>query len=129
MHTSSRGEEIEIFPNRILGAKTVEKLLNKITDIKGIEGILLQGSRIKTDAKDKIVVKGSEIELSLAVGRLIIGAKDVDAVIDKLRDICDQNLPFGYSIRTGKFTKNYPTLHDFKVLDLRLMNKIWEGEE
>jgi len=129
MHTSPRGEEIEIFPNRILGAKTVEKLLNEIADIKGIEGVLLQGLRVKTDVKDKIVVKDSEMELSLAVGRLIIGVKNIDAVIDKLKDICDRNLPFGYSIRIGKFTKDYPTLHDFKVLDLRLMREIWEDEE
>lgn len=121
-------EEIEIFPNRILGAKTAEKLLSRIYEIEGVEGVLIQGPRVKSDAKEKIVVKGEELELSVAVSRLILRSKDADKVSEKLKEVCDSLLPFGYSLRIGKFTKDYPTLHDYKLAYIMQMREN-EGDE
>lgn len=121
-------EEIELFPNRILGAKTAEKLLNKIFEIEGVEGVLIQGPRVKSDLREKIVVKGEERELSVAVSRLILRSKDVDRVLEKLKEVCENLLPFGYSIRIGKFTKDYPTLHDYKLAYIMQMRES-EGDE
>ncbi|MDK2794867.1 MAG: methyl-coenzyme reductase subunit [Archaeoglobaceae archaeon] len=108
-------EDIEIFPNRILGAKTAERLFEKISGIEGVEGLIIQGPRIKSDVREKIKFKGKEMELSVAVSRIILRSRDADKVVEKLREICNDLLPFGYSIRIGKFTKDYPTLHDYKL--------------
>lgn len=122
-------EEIEILPNRLLGAKTAEKLFSNILDIGGVEGILIQGPRVKSDAREKITVKGKEFELSVAISRIILQAKDADKILEELKKICENLMPFGYSIRIGKFTKDYPTLHDYKVAYIMQMRERGEDEE
>ncbi len=122
-------EEIEIFPYRIMGAKTVESLLNEISNLEGIEGVFIHGPSVKSDVREKIVVKGEEAELRVAPSRLIIRVKDADLVMDKLKAICDQILTYGYSIRTGKFTRDQPTLHDYKVLYIMQLRESREDEE
>lgn len=123
-------EDIEIFPNRILGAKTAERLFEKLSGIEGIEGLIIQGPRVKSDAREKITFKGKEMELSVAVSRIILRSKNADKVAEKLREICDDLLPFGYSIRIGKFTKDYPTLHDYKLAYImQLRDNRGEGDE
>ncbi|MEM0301705.1 MAG: methyl-coenzyme M reductase operon protein D [Archaeoglobaceae archaeon] len=122
-------EEVEIFPYRLLGTKTAETLLSKISEIEEVEGVLIQGPRVKSDVKEKIVIKGEEMELSVAISRLILRAKDPDKVVDKLNEICKNLLPFGYSIRIGKFTKDQPTLHDYKMAYIMQMRESREDEE
>lgn len=123
-------EEVEIFPFRILGAKTTEKLLGRISEIEEVEGVIIQGPRVKSDAKEKIVVKGEEMELSVAVSRLILRSKNAEKLVEKLEAVCKELLPFGYSIRIGKFTKDYPTLHDYKVAYImQLRESREEGDE
>ncbi|MEG9195344.1 MAG: hypothetical protein DSO01_06500 [Archaeoglobi archaeon] len=123
-------EDIEIFPNRILGAKTAERLLDRISEIEDVEGFIIQGPRVKSDAREKIVFKGKEMELSVAVSRIILKSKNADRVVEKIHDICRELMPFGYSIRIGKFTKDYPTLHDYKVAYImQLRESREEGDE
>jgi methyl-coenzyme M reductase subunit D len=123
-------EDIEIFPNRILGAKTAERLLDRISEIEDVEGFIIQGPRVKSDAREKIAFKGKEMELSVAVSRIILKSKNADRVVEKIHDICRELLPFGYSIRIGKFTKDYPTLHDYKVAYImQLRESREEGDE
>ncbi len=122
-------EDIEIFPNRILGAKTAERLLDRISEIEGVEGFIVQGPRVKSDAREKIVFKGKEMELSVAVSRIILRSNNADRVVERLHDICKELLPFGYSIRIGKFTRDYPTLHDYKVAYIMQLREPDEGDE
>lgn len=123
-------EDIEIFPNRILGAKTAERLLDRISEIEDVDGFIIQGPRVKSDAREKIVFKGKEMELSVAVSRIILKSKNADRVVEKIHDICRELMPFGYSIRIGKFTKDYPTLHDYKVAYImQLRESREEGDE
>ncbi len=122
-------EDIEIFPNRILGAKTTERLLDRILELEGVEGFIIQGPRVKSDAREKIVFKGKEMELSVAVSRIILRSKNADKVVERLHEICRDLLPFGYSIRIGKFTKDYPTLHDYKVAYIMQLREQNEGDE
>jgi methyl-coenzyme M reductase subunit D len=122
-------EEIEILPNRILGAKTTERLLDRVSGIEGVEGFILQGPRVKSDVREKIVFKDREMELSVAVSRIILRSKNADKVVERLHEICRDLLPFGYSIRIGKFTKDYPTLHDYKVAYIMQLRQRDEGDE
>jgi methyl-coenzyme M reductase subunit D len=70
------------------------------------------------------------MELSVAVSRIILKSKNADRVVEKIHDICRELMPFGYSIRIGKFTKDYPTLHDYKVAYImQLRESREEGDE
>lgn len=121
------GRDIEIFPNRILSTATSEKLLNAIMELDHIEQVVVQGPSVSRKVREQMEVCGRRVELKVAVGRIIVRAtKDPEILMEKLKKICDELLPFGYSIRRGKFLREEPTIHDYIVQYLSAATKKWE---
>ncbi|MGL6297805.1 MAG: methyl-coenzyme M reductase operon protein D [Methanobacteriaceae archaeon] len=112
--------DIEIFPHRILGADTTEKLLNEIENLDGVVRTVLQGPRLppeddsvpaKYRDRRKITVKGKEIDLKVKTGRIFIEINN-ESVIDEVRTICESFLTFGFDINMGKYIRSEKTVTD-----------------
>ncbi len=93
--------EIEIMPRRLMPSKKAEDFANLLKDIGMILEVLFQ----------KHYYSGG----GYMVGRLvlIIGAAPPTEVIEKIRPLCEQVMPYGYDIRIGRFTKPKPTVKDY----------------
>lgn len=112
--------DIEIFPHRILGADTTEKLLNGVESIDGVKRTVIQGPRLppedpnddpKYTDRRKITVNGKEIELKVKTGRIFVELSD-ESIIDKIKEICESILPFGFDINIGKYIRTQKTVTD-----------------
>lgn len=107
--------DIEIFPHRLLSSETTEKLLNDLNAVEGIKKIVLQGQRLPPEEmnpeRQKIVVKGEEIDLQVKTGRVLMEIDD-EETIDEIRDICEKYLHFGYEIHVGTFIRKEKTVTD-----------------
>lgn len=112
--------ELEIFPHRVLGADTTEKLLNDIEDLETVKRTVIQGPKLspqdpnenpKYDDRRKITVNGKEIDLKVKTGRIFIEISDESARND-IEEICEIYLPFGFDINSGKFIRTQKTVSD-----------------
>ena len=101
--------DIEIFPHRILGADTTEKLLNEIESLDSVKRTVIQGPRLPPqDAIDRkygdrriIEVRGKEIELKVKTGRIFVELFD-ESGIDDIDVICNKYIMNGFDINTSK---------------------------
>ncbi|MCP8308056.1 MAG: methyl-coenzyme M reductase operon protein D [archaeon] len=126
--------EIEIFPKRLLSSDTLEELLNSIVQLRMCKSVILQGPRLpkhainaETGYEDlrRIKFGDREIELEVKVGRIIIQpieGVDLQDFLNKLKEICNKILPFGFFIKTGQFTKIRPTISDSIKESLKISN-------
>ncbi|MCP8309971.1 MAG: methyl-coenzyme M reductase operon protein D [Candidatus Methylarchaceae archaeon HK01B] len=119
--------EIEIFPKRLLSSDTVEEILKNLVRLESVKNVILQGPnlpkyvvvpsrehpmglKVETGHEDltKIKFGDGEIELKVKVGRIIIQPikdTDLDNLLQKLKDICNDFLPFGFDIRVNFYKK------------------------
>jgi methyl-coenzyme M reductase subunit D len=101
--------DIELFPHRILGTDTTEKLLNDLESLESVKRTVIQGPRLPPqDEIDRIygdrriiVVNGEEIELKVKTGRIFVELYD-ESGIDEIRVICDEHITTGFDINTSK---------------------------
>ena len=101
--------DIEIFPHRILGTDTTEKLLNDLESLESVKRTVIQGPRLPPqDEIDRlygdrrvIVVSGEEVELKVKTGRIFVELSD-ESGIDDIRSICDEHIDTGFDINTSK---------------------------
>ena len=102
--------DIEVFPHRILGADTTEKLLNGIESLDDVKRTVIHGPRIppQDDTLDPkyrdrrvIVINGTEVELKVRTGRVFVEIS-TESTIDKIEEICSECLPCGFDINTSK---------------------------
>ena len=101
--------DIEIFPHRILGTDTTEKLLNDLESLDSVKRTVIQGPRLPPqDEIDRlygdrrvIVVSGEEVELKVKTGRIFVELSD-ESDIDDIRSICDEHIDTGFDINTSK---------------------------
>jgi methyl-coenzyme M reductase operon protein D len=107
--------DIEIFPHRLLSADTTEKLLNDLETVEGIIKIVIQGQRLPSEDinpdRRKITIKGEEIDLQVKTGRVLMDIQD-EEIIDEVRAVCEENLPFGFNIHVGTFIRKQKTVTD-----------------
>ncbi|MHC1567271.1 MAG: methyl-coenzyme M reductase operon protein D [Candidatus Syntropharchaeia archaeon] len=101
--------EIVIIPDRLLGDRTVKRLLEAFQGIDGIYNIIIQGP---TYMPRKIRLGDQTIETSVKVGKIYMQIED-ESVIEKVDGICKDTFSFGYSIHVGQFTKTRPTVSDY----------------
>ncbi|HSV41983.1 MAG TPA: methyl-coenzyme M reductase operon protein D, partial [Methanomassiliicoccales archaeon] len=67
--------------------------------------------------RKKIKVKGADVELKLLVGRVFVEIEDieyVDGALAEIEGICNELLPFGFSLEVGRYSKFKPTVTDYK---------------
>ncbi|CDG65776.1 MAG: methyl-coenzyme reductase subunit [Methanobacterium sp.] len=107
--------DIEIFPHRLLSADTTEKLLNNLEGIEGVKRMVIQGQRLPQteDNPDRrvITILGEEIDLQVKTGRVLLEIED-ESVIEQVKSICEDQLPFGYNIHVGTFIRKQKTVTD-----------------
>ena len=101
--------DIEIFPHRILGTDTTEKVLNDLESLDSVKRTVIQGPRLPPqDEIDRIygdrriiVVNGEEVELKVKTGRIFVELYD-ESGIDEIRSICEEHIDTGFDINTSK---------------------------
>lgn len=123
--------EVLIFPARLLSAATTEKMLNRIYEVPNVRQVNLSGEGLPVVAgngpakgtpinhpeRKVITVKGREYELNLMVGRIFVEINDIDNLdqaLEDIKEVCNELLPFGYSIEVGRYSKFQPTITDYK---------------
>ena len=107
--------DIEIFPHRLLSADTTEKLLNDLEELDGVKRMVIQGQRLPEDENNPdrrvITILGEEVDLQVKTGRVLMEIER-EGVIDDVKDICEDILPFGYNIHVGTFIRKQKTVTD-----------------
>jgi len=112
--------DIEIFPHRVLGADTTEKLLNGIEGIDDVKRSVIQGPRLppedpnenpKYADRRQITVNGKVIDLKVKTGRVFVEISN-ESTIDEIREICNEHIPFGFDINIGKYIRTQKTVSD-----------------
>lgn len=108
--------DIEIFPHRYLSADTTENLLKDLDEIEGVKRMVLQGQRLpsaESGHPDRriITLKCQEIDLQVKTGRVLMEIEE-EAVIDEVRDVCENHLPFGFNIHVGTYIRKQKTVSD-----------------
>ena len=118
----SQVTDIEIFPHRLLGCETTEKLLIDLDGINAVNRIVLHGRRMSISETGEesrfITIKGEKIDLHVKTGRVLIEVKtteieDPDQFHDNIRVICARHLPFGFNITEGTFIRKQKTVTDW----------------
>ncbi|MBZ9570287.1 methyl-coenzyme M reductase operon protein D [Methanobrevibacter sp. TMH8] len=112
--------DIEVFPHRVLGADTTEKLLNGIEGLDDVKRTVIQGPRLppedpnenpKYADRRRITVNGKEVELKVKTGRIFVEISN-ESTIDEIKEICSEHLPFGFDINIGKYIRTQKTVSD-----------------
>lgn len=108
--------DIEIFPHRLLNIETAERLLNDLDGVDGIKRMIMHGPRLpqaREGHPDRrtIVVNGEEVEVQVKPGRILLEIES-EEVIDEIREVCEENIPFGYNIHMGHFIRKQKTVTD-----------------
>ncbi|MGC8935824.1 MAG: methyl-coenzyme M reductase operon protein D [Candidatus Methanomethylicaceae archaeon] len=93
--------EIEILPRRLMPSKKAEDFASLLKDTGMISEVLFQRHNYSGGG--------------YMVGRfvLILGVSTPEAVIEKIKPLCEQVMPYGYDIRIGRFIKPRPTVKDY----------------
>ncbi|MEN4017966.1 MAG: methyl-coenzyme M reductase operon protein D [Methanobacterium sp.] len=108
--------DIEIFPHRLLNVDTAERLLNSLDSIEGIKKMIIHGPRLPPakeghpDSKT-IVINGEEVKMQVKPGRILLEI-EAEEVIDSIKEVCEDELPFGYNIHIGQFIRKQKTVSD-----------------
>lgn len=122
--------EVRIFTNRLLSADTTEKVLNALLSVDHIRQMNTHGEylppKVKSGPNTGIDVNhperktirfgDQEILLTNMVGTFFIeleGDEFVDEAVDRIKEICDDVIPFGYTMDVGRYSKYKPTLTDY----------------
>ncbi|NYB52104.1 MAG: methyl-coenzyme M reductase operon protein D [Methanobacteriaceae archaeon] len=120
MGVEAQKTDIEIFPHRLLGCKTTEKLLTDLKDIDAVNRIVLHGRKMPPENGEEprfITIKGEKIDLHIKTGRVLIEittqeVEDPDEFHENVRNICRRHLPFGFNLTEGTFIRKQKTVSD-----------------
>jgi len=108
--------DIEIFPHRLLNVDTAERLLNDLDEVDGIKRMIIHGPRLppvregQSDRRN-MIINGEEVEVQVKPGRVLLEIESED-VIEDVKEICEDALPFGYNIHIGHFIRKQKTVTD-----------------
>ncbi|MCL1810732.1 MAG: methyl-coenzyme M reductase operon protein D [Methanomassiliicoccaceae archaeon] len=125
--------EVEIFSNALLGAETTEKVLNALDPIEHIRQINMTGESISKNlnsgpgkglpnnhSERKVIkVGGRDVELKYQVGAFYIeldveNQEMLDEAVEKIKAACEANMPRGFSLSVGRYSKYRKTLRDYR---------------
>jgi methyl-coenzyme M reductase subunit D len=125
--------EVEIFSNILLSAETTEKVLNALHSIENVRQINMTGESISKNlnsgpakglpnnhSERKVIkVGGRDVELRFVVGAFYIeldveNQEMLDEAVEKIRAACEANMPRGFSLTVGRYSKYRKTLRDYK---------------
>jgi len=125
--------EVEVFSHVLLSADTTEKVLNALDPIDHIRQINMTGESISKvlgsgpgkglpnnhSERKVIMVGGREVELKYQVGAFYIeldveNEEMLEEAVEKIRAACEANMPRGFDITVGRYSKYRKTLRDYK---------------
>ena len=102
--------DIEVFPYRVLGSDTTEKLLNDLESLEDVKRTVIQGPRFpKGEAtlppqyreRRVINVNGEDVVLQVKTARIFLEIT-LESTIDKVKQICEKHIPFGFDINQDR---------------------------
>ena len=102
--------DIEIFPHRILGSDTTEKLLNDLESIEDVRRTVIHGPRFpKTEEtlppqyreRRVITVNGEDVKLQVKTGRIFVELS-MESTIKEIEEVCKKNIPYGFDINQDR---------------------------
>jgi len=108
--------DIEIFPHRYLSSDTTENLLKDLDEIEGVKKMVIHSQKLpptESGHPDRriITIKGQKIDLQVKTGRILMEIEE-ESVIDELRNVCKNHLPFGFNINNGTYIRKQKTVSD-----------------
>lgn len=125
--------EVRIMTNRLLSAKTTEKVLNALDVIEHIRQINMSGESLpktinsgpakgeENNHSERCLIKvgGKDVELRCEVGAfyielLVDDADMLEAVVEKIKKACDATISDGYTYDIGRYSKYKPSLNDYR---------------
>ncbi len=132
--------DVKIFPYRRLKPETTEKILNSIMEYDGILRVMMngnsipkvvgygpaKGTQVNHEDRKVIKVKSDSVELRVSVGELILTVKyeNLDLFLEKLQNLLEDTLSFGFEVSTGIFTKTNITVSDYLKVGYGIDNNI-----
>lgn len=101
--------DIEIFPYRVLGSDTTEKLLNEIESLDDVKRTVIHGPRFPDEEsvppqyreRRVITVNGEPIVLKVKTGRIFIEIT-MESTIDQIKEICEKHITHGFDINQSR---------------------------
>ena len=102
--------DIEVFPYRVLGSDTTEKLLNDLESLEDVKRTVIQGPRFpKGEAtlppqyreRRVITVNGEKVVLQVKTARIFLEIT-MESTIDDVKQICEEHIPFGFDINQDR---------------------------
>lgn len=102
--------DIEIFPHRVLGSDTTEKLLNDLESLEDVKRTVIHGPRFpkgeatlpeKYRERRVITVNGEDVVLQVKTARIFIELT-LESTIDEIEEICKKHIPYGFDINQDR---------------------------
>ena len=102
--------DIEVFPYRVLGSDTTEKLLNDLESLEDVKRTVIQGPRFpKGEAtlppqyreRRVINVNGEDVVLQVKTARIFLEIT-MESTIDDVKQICETHIPFCFDINQDR---------------------------
>ena len=127
--------DIEIFPHRVLGSDTTEKLLNDLEAIDDVKRTVIHGPRFpKTEEtlppqyreRRVITVNGEDLALQVKTGRIFVELS-MESTIKEIEEVCKKDIPYGFDINQSRtnYIRKEPTVSDrIKYGDIDLPDEL-----
>ena len=127
--------DIEIFPHRVLGSDTTEKLLNDLESIEDVRRTVIHGPRFPKSEETLppqyrerrvIQVNGEDVKLQVKTGRIFVELT-MESTINEIEEVCKKNIPYGFDInqnRTNYIRKEQTVSDRIKYGDVDLPDNL-----
>ena len=102
--------DIEIFPHRVLGSDTTEKLLNDLESIEDVRRTVIHGPRFpkgeatlpeKYKERRVIQVNGEDVVLQVKTARIFVELT-MESTINEIEEVCKRHIPYGFDINQDR---------------------------
>lgn len=102
--------DIEIFPHRVLGSDTTEKILNDLELLEDVNRMVIHGPRFPKNEETLppqyrerrvINVNGEDVVLRVKTGRIFVDINN-KSTIDEIDEICKKHIEHGFDINQDK---------------------------
>ena len=102
--------DIEIFPHRVLGSDTTEKLLNDLEALDDVKRTVIHGPRFpkgeatlppKYRERRVININGEDVVLQVKTARIFLELT-MESTIKEVEEICKRHIPYGFDINQNR---------------------------
>ncbi len=124
-----KATDVKIFPYRILKPSTTETILSQILKLDGILRVLINGESLPTMVnfgpakglpvnhtdRKTININGNDVPLRVSVGEIILTVQldNLEDFVEKVDEILNDTLSFGYDVKVGIFNKTQTSVSDY----------------